>query len=222
MFPDKENTQITGTITFDLKYPNPFDEFIGDNPTKFDYAKPVGLDLNGNFVYKLPDGSLAKCFITTSDNTKQESLAMSGYSSIPKPQSVGEIQTRYFECVTENHNKFWEITIEDNKVTSRWGAIGSAGQKLVKVEKDNWAAQLSVKKQINEKLSKGYKEGKWKESNIIGGPGSVTNTLSPDWGALDKAIEKKNAAVSGKFPQPQKKPKFEKLDTSYNRKIILD
>ena len=65
--------------------------------------------------------------------------------------SLGELVGRY-ECTTEGHNKFWELTYNKDKglYEARWGAIGSAGQGPTEYTGDQ------ARKKIQEKLAKGY------------------------------------------------------------------
>ena len=72
-----------------------------------------------------------------------------------KTTSSGE---RYFEFVAGTSSKFWEVSVEGNEMTTRWGRIGSAGQSKTKTFKDEATAQAQADKLIAEKMADGYVE----------------------------------------------------------------
>lgn len=65
---------------------------------------------------------------------------------------------RYFEFVGGSSAKFWEIGVEANQVTVRFGRIGTPGQTQVKSFPDTTAAVRHVEKLIVAKTAKGYVE----------------------------------------------------------------
>lgn len=65
---------------------------------------------------------------------------------------------RYFEFREGKSQKFWEIEINGNSVTTRWGRIGSNGQSKTKEFADSDKAQAEYDKLIQEKQGKGYVE----------------------------------------------------------------
>jgi DNA ligase-1 len=65
---------------------------------------------------------------------------------------------RYFEYIAGASNKFWEITQEENRVTTRWGRIGAAGQSKTKPFADAAAAAGAMADLIGEKTGEGYVE----------------------------------------------------------------
>ncbi|MDP1829947.1 MAG: WGR domain-containing protein [Archangium sp.] len=65
---------------------------------------------------------------------------------------------RYFEFSEGSSNKFWEVWTEGNKVLTRYGKIGAAGQTTVKDEGSPAGAQKLHDKLVGEKTKKGYAE----------------------------------------------------------------
>ncbi|HWG45333.1 MAG TPA: WGR domain-containing protein, partial [Gemmataceae bacterium] len=65
---------------------------------------------------------------------------------------------RYFEFVAATSSKFWEVSVNGNEMTTRWGRIGSDGQSKTKAFKDATAAQAQADKLIAEKTADGYIE----------------------------------------------------------------
>ena len=65
---------------------------------------------------------------------------------------------RYFEFVGGGSEKFWEAAVSGNKVTVRFGRIGTAGQTQTKVLADADAATKHAERLIAQKLAKGYHE----------------------------------------------------------------
>lgn len=66
--------------------------------------------------------------------------------------------TQYFELKDETSSKFWEITLEDNIVKTRYGKIGTDGKATEKELSDAAAAQKEYNKLVREKTNKGYTE----------------------------------------------------------------
>ncbi len=65
---------------------------------------------------------------------------------------------KYFEYKDDKSSKFWEITINDKTVTTRFGKIGTAGQTSEKVFDTVDKAEKEYQKLIKEKAGKGYIE----------------------------------------------------------------
>jgi predicted DNA-binding WGR domain protein len=65
---------------------------------------------------------------------------------------------RRFEFSAGKSNKFWEIELAGNTVTTTWGRIGSNGQTKSKEFADTSKAQAEYDKLVKEKTSKGYLE----------------------------------------------------------------
>lgn len=65
---------------------------------------------------------------------------------------------RRFEFAEGKSNKFWEIVVNANEMTTRWGRIGSSGQSKTKTFADGAAAARQAEKLIGEKTQEGYVE----------------------------------------------------------------
>lgn len=76
--------------------------------------------------------------------------------------------TRRFEYSDEKSNKFWEITVNGNEHTVRYGRIGADGQTKTKEFADAEAAEKDAEKLIKSKTKKGYEEV---SAGGDGGPG---------------------------------------------------
>lgn len=74
-------------------------------------------------------------------------------TSKPVPSSM-----RHFEFVGGSSNKFWEITVDGNSFTVRFGRIGTTGQSQTKTFADEAKAKREAENLVTEKLKKGYKE----------------------------------------------------------------
>jgi predicted DNA-binding WGR domain protein len=64
--------------------------------------------------------------------------------------------SRYLEFVSGNSSKFWEITLNGNSFTVRFGRIGTPGQTQSKSFADPARASREMEKLIAEKVKKGY------------------------------------------------------------------
>jgi predicted DNA-binding WGR domain protein len=60
--------------------------------------------------------------------------------------------------VSGSSKKFWEISVENNSFTVRFGRIGTAGQSQTKSFAETSKARMESEKLIAEKLKKGYIE----------------------------------------------------------------
>lgn len=69
-----------------------------------------------------------------------------------------ELPTRRFEFFQGNSNKFWEITLEGEEHSVRFGRIGTAGQSHTKSFDDEEEARKDYLQLIAEKIKKGYVE----------------------------------------------------------------
>ena len=65
---------------------------------------------------------------------------------------------RYFELVDGKSSKFWEIAMEGDDVTVRYGRIGAAGTRKTKSFEDAEKAQKHYDKLVDQKTNKGYEE----------------------------------------------------------------
>jgi predicted DNA-binding WGR domain protein len=64
----------------------------------------------------------------------------------------------YFEYQDDKSSKFWEITIDDKTVTTRYGKIGTTGQTANKTFESVEKAEKEYNKLVVEKTKKGYIE----------------------------------------------------------------
>jgi uncharacterized protein (TIGR02996 family) len=67
-------------------------------------------------------------------------------------------RARYFELVAGTSSKFWEITLEGKSFITRYGRIGTNGQKTFKEFVSPEKARQEAEKLIAEKVGKGYVE----------------------------------------------------------------
>ena len=81
-----------------------------------------------------------------------------------KPLEGGKVK-RYFEFTgadadrgTSNSSKFWEVDVDGQTVTVRFGKIGASGQTTVKDLGSPAEAAAHADKLIAEKVKKGYVE----------------------------------------------------------------
>ncbi|MBV9123036.1 MAG: DNA ligase [Planctomycetes bacterium] len=65
---------------------------------------------------------------------------------------------RRFEFTEGKSSKFWEVAVQGNDVTTRYGRIGNQGQSTTKSFADGAAAARFAEKLIEEKTEKGYRE----------------------------------------------------------------
>ncbi|WP_164016878.1 WGR domain-containing protein [Pyxidicoccus trucidator] len=65
-----------------------------------------------------------------------------------------------FEMKEGSSNKFWEITRDEDVLTTRWGRIGTEGQEKTQKFKSSWESRTAYDKQVQEKEGKGYKRVK--------------------------------------------------------------
>ena len=65
---------------------------------------------------------------------------------------------RYFEFVEGTSSKFWEVSVSDCHLTTRYGRIGSTGTTTIKEYGDAAQTQKAADKLIAEKVGKGYVE----------------------------------------------------------------
>ena len=70
----------------------------------------------------------------------------------------GGASRRRFESREGDSNKFWEVCVDANELTTHWGRIGSTGQSKTKVLASADKAAAEQDKLISQKLRKGYQE----------------------------------------------------------------
>jgi predicted DNA-binding WGR domain protein len=66
--------------------------------------------------------------------------------------------TRYFTCINDSSNKFWQLDIEATSILITYGKLDTAGQSLTKAFDSAEQCQQAVEKLIREKTRKGYIE----------------------------------------------------------------
>jgi predicted DNA-binding WGR domain protein len=74
------------------------------------------------------------------------------------PSAAAPSATRRFEFIGGSSEKFWEISLEGNSFTVRFGRVGTAGQSQTKSFADEVKAARAAESLIAEKLKKGYVE----------------------------------------------------------------
>lgn len=65
---------------------------------------------------------------------------------------------RRFEFRQGRSNKYWEAWTESSIAVTHWGRMGTDGQFQRKNFSNNFSAEAYVRKMVNDKLAKGYKE----------------------------------------------------------------
>lgn len=101
-------------------------------------------------------GTVKATVKTTSKTTAAPAQsAKAKTSATPSTTAAG---TRRFEFVEGGSSKFWEISLNGQDLTTRWGRIGSDGQTKTKTFPTNDKAQAENNKLIEEKTEKGYTE----------------------------------------------------------------
>ena len=87
---------------------------------------------------------------------EEEDESDEGEDEAPSAAPSGD--ARYFEFVEDGSSKFWEIKIEGDSYTVRYGRIGTDGQVKTKSAGSAAAALKEATKLIEEKTGKGYQE----------------------------------------------------------------
>ena len=72
--------------------------------------------------------------------------------------SYNETMKRSFYCQEKESNKFWTVEVSANRLTVRFGKVGTDGRETVKEFESNTLAEREAAKLITEKTRKGYKE----------------------------------------------------------------
>ncbi|MCE9667170.1 WGR domain-containing protein [Myxococcus stipitatus] len=93
-----------------------------------------------------------------------------------------------YEFKEGSSNKFWEITLEGDSFTAKWGRIGTEGQEKTQSFDSEEAARKEYEKLIREKEKKGYElVGEGGEDDEEGGGKVVVGASNPE---LEAAILK--------------------------------
>jgi uncharacterized protein (TIGR02996 family) len=80
---------------------------------------------------------------------------------------------RRFEFEEGSSHKFWEIVVEGNAYTVRYGKVGTEGQVQTKTFKDAAKAEAEANKKIAEKTKKGYAEVEAPAAGASSKPGKL-------------------------------------------------
>jgi predicted DNA-binding WGR domain protein len=72
--------------------------------------------------------------------------------------SPSQAKTRLFELEDEKSSKFWEVCVDGNCLTTRWGRIGTQGQSKTKELPSSDKAAAERDKLVAQKTKKGYVE----------------------------------------------------------------
>ncbi|MFK7768662.1 MAG: DUF5724 domain-containing protein [Mariniblastus sp.] len=89
---------------------------------------------------------------------KPDAKGKSTKAKSSKTASSASGSKRRFEFAQGSSNKFWEIEISGDSVTTTWGRIGTGGQSKTKTFADETKAQAGYEKMIEAKTGKGYEE----------------------------------------------------------------
>lgn len=89
----------------------------------------------------------------------------------PAPAAAATGGTRRFEFAEGGSSKFWEITLDGDSHTVRFGKIGTPGQEKTKTFGSASEAQKDAEKLVGEKTKKGYAE--------VGGGGAEAGPPAP-------------------------------------------
>jgi uncharacterized protein (TIGR02996 family) len=113
---------------------------------------------------KLVAEKLAKGYVETTPKAAApaaaappQQAAATPATPAPAPAAAASAE-RTFVCGTEQSLKFWNIALQGQRFTVRFGKVGTAGQTQTKDFKDEAKAQKEHDKLIAEKLAKGYVE----------------------------------------------------------------
>jgi len=90
--------------------------------------------------------------------SKPKAAKKKAKTTVAPAASASSAGVRHFEFAEGKSNKFWEISVDSNEVTVRYGRIGTDGTTKVKAFKDDAAAEAHASKLIGEKTGKGYVE----------------------------------------------------------------
>ena len=127
---------------------------------------------------KLVAEKIAKGYRLSSKNGKASAQDQGDEEDDEKAAPAG----RYFEFSEGGSSKFWEITLDGKSFVTRYGRIGTDGQKTSKKCQTPNKALEEAEKLIAEKVRKGYVE---KGTQADGGGARTLNARNPE---LEKAI----------------------------------
>ena len=132
------------------------DEEIQDPSILDQLGAPVGK--RRILVVEEPKKPSASSKTNKTDNKSSTATTASG--ATPATTAVASVTggKRHFEFQEGSSQKFWEVEISGNSVTTTWGRIGTGGQSKTKDFADAAQAKADYDKLIKEKTVKGYKE----------------------------------------------------------------
>jgi len=94
----------------------------------------------------------------SSSKAKKTTVRLSEKPTSSAGSPTASTASRYFECVQGTSSKFWEVSVVDNELTTRWGRIGSQGQSKSKTFATPEAACKERDSLIESKIAGGYRE----------------------------------------------------------------
>jgi uncharacterized protein (TIGR02996 family) len=103
----------------------------------------------------------------------------------PAAAGGGLAGERYFEFIEGTSSKFWAISMEGSEVSTRYGKIGTPGQKTLKEFDGKAAAFKEFDKLVAEKTKKGYEE-----KTAAGGGGAAGGKGGGATGKSNPQLEK--------------------------------
>lgn len=130
------------------------DEEIMD-PTILDQ---LGAHAGKRKVLKLEEPTPPKSVGEKGARTSQPAKGAASHGTSASTTAGPAYGKRYFEFSEGTSNKFWEVELSGNSVTTRWGRIGSDGQSKTKEFADSVKAKAEYDKLVGEKVRKGYIE----------------------------------------------------------------
>lgn len=112
-------------------------------------------ELSDGGVPRFPTYVGVRFDVAWTGKTKPKKSAVPAAVATPPSSSAA---ARYFELVDGKSSKFWEITLDGSRVTTRYGRIGASGQSTTKDHGSAAAAQAEHDKLVTDKTKKGYAE----------------------------------------------------------------
>jgi DNA ligase-1 len=154
-----------GALTVELADGTRFDVGTGFSDAERESPPPVGSIISFRYQ-ELSEGGVPRfpSYVGVRDDVElapppalaPKKPARAAAAPEPAPRSSGG--ARRFELVAGRSQKFWEVEVRGNAMTTRWGRRGSAGQTKTKTFADAAAAAAAADKLIAEKTGDGYVE----------------------------------------------------------------
>jgi DNA ligase-1 len=149
----KEFSVGTGFSDRDRAQPPPVGSLI---TFRYQELSDAGIPRFPSFVGLRGDVVASPVAAVSSVSVPKKELSQAQVRSIPAATASSEI--RYFENTEDNASKFWEVSVLDNELTTRWGRIGTNGQSKTKSFASAAAATAERDQLIESKLAGGYSE----------------------------------------------------------------